>query len=205
MSSFLAGGSSKMPCALTGSILVWRVRGAARAASTMDCVAAIEVTYDVDGWGTGTLWFADGQLVWHELPSTGKTAGSPRDALSRARRATSSSGVDSLIERIQAYFAGEPVGFDDVEIDLDWCTPFQRAVADTLRRVSYGEIVSYGELAALAGYPNAQRAAGTFCAHNRVPLVIPCHRVVSANGLGSYGSLGTGFKRRLLELEGVSI
>jgi methylated-DNA-[protein]-cysteine S-methyltransferase len=161
----------------------------------MGCVAASEVTYDVDGWGTGTLWFADGQLVWHELPSTGETTG----------RALPSSGADGLIERIQAYFAGERVGFDDVEIDLDWCTPFQRAVADKLRRVPYGEIVSYGELAALAGYPNAQRAAGTFCAHNRVPLVIPCHRVVSAQGLGSYGSLGTGFKRRLLELEGVSI
>ena len=67
----------------------------------------------------------------------------------------------------------------------------------------YGEVVTYGELAALAGYPNAQRAAGSFCAHNRLPLVIPCHRVVSAGGLGSYGSLGEGYKRRLLALEGV--
>jgi methylated-DNA-[protein]-cysteine S-methyltransferase len=171
----------------------------------MDAVTASEVSYDVDGWGTGTLWFADGQLVWHELPSTGETAGFPREPASQERPALASSGADGLIERIHAYFAGEPVGFADVEIDLEWCTTFQRAIADTLRRVPYGEIVSYGELAALAGYPNAQRAAGTFCAHNRVPLVIPCHRVVSADGLGSYGSLGTGFKRRLLALEGVSI
>jgi methylated-DNA-[protein]-cysteine S-methyltransferase len=110
-----------------------------------------------------------------------------------------------VVDRLRRYFAGEPVGFDDVEIDLDWCTPFQRAVADTLRAVPRGEVVSYGELAALAGYPNAQRAAGTFCAHNRLPLLIPCHRVVAAVGIGSYGSLGVGFKRRLLALEGVEL
>jgi methylated-DNA-[protein]-cysteine S-methyltransferase len=110
-----------------------------------------------------------------------------------------------VVERLRRYFAGEPVEFGDVEIDLDWCTPFQRSVADTLRGVCYGEIVTYGELAALAGHPNAQRAAGTFCAHNRLPLVIPCHRVVAAGGLGSYGSLGESYKRRLLELEGVRL
>jgi methylated-DNA-[protein]-cysteine S-methyltransferase len=168
-------------------------------------VAVSEVSYDVDGWGTGTLWFADGQLVWHELPSTGETAGLPREPPSQERRSLPSSGADDLIERIQAYFAGEPVSFEDVEIDLEWCTPFQRAIAETLRRIPHGEVVTYGELAALAGYPNAQRAAGTFCAHNRVPLVIPCHRVVSADGIGSYGSLGPGFKRRLLALERVEL
>jgi methylated-DNA-[protein]-cysteine S-methyltransferase len=185
----------------------------------MDGMAASEVTYDVDGWGTGTLWFADGQLVWHELPRPRNDSlppGAPQpttrfhrngESVTRVKRDRDKSVTiaPQVVRRIQAYFAGELVSFEDVEIDLDWCTPFQRAVADTLRRVPYGEIVSYGELATLAGYPNAQRAAGTFCAHNRVPLVIPCHRVVSATGLGSYGSLGTGFKRRLLALEGVSL
>jgi methylated-DNA-[protein]-cysteine S-methyltransferase len=75
-------------------------------------------------------------------------------------------------------------------------------VADALRRVPFGETVTYGELAALAGHPNAQRAAGTFCAGNRFPLFVPCHRVVAADGLGSYGSLGVDYKRRLLALEG---
>jgi methylated-DNA-[protein]-cysteine S-methyltransferase len=110
-----------------------------------------------------------------------------------------------VVKRIGSYFAGRRVRFDDVAVDLDWCTDFQRAVAETLRRVPYGEVVTYGELAALAGYPNAQRAAGTFCAQNRLPLVLPCHRVVAASGLGGYGSLGAGFKQRLLELEGVSL
>jgi methylated-DNA-[protein]-cysteine S-methyltransferase len=104
--------------------------------------------------------------------------------------------------RMAAYFAGERVSFGDVELDLDWCTAFQRAVADALRAVPYGESVTYGELAALAGHPNAQRAAGTFCAHNRFPVLLPCHRVVAADGIGSYGSLGVEYKRRMLELEG---
>jgi methylated-DNA-[protein]-cysteine S-methyltransferase len=110
-----------------------------------------------------------------------------------------------LVNRFRAFFAGEDQRFDDVEIDLDWATQFQRAVADALRSVPRGEVVSYGELAALAGYPGAARAAGTFCAHNRFMLIVPCHRVVGATGLGGYGSAGLGTKRRLLALEGVEL
>src|SRR5947207_10329588 len=95
--------------------------------------------------------------------------------------------------------------FEDVELDLEGWTPFQRAVADMLRGVPRGEVVTYGELAALAGYPGAQRAAGTFCAHNRFPVVVPCHRVVSAVGIGSYGAQGVEYKRRLLALEDVAL
>jgi methylated-DNA-[protein]-cysteine S-methyltransferase len=109
--------------------------------------------------------------------------------------------IAALLERFQAYFRGDPVGFGDVALDLDWCTPFQQAIAETLRAVPHGETVTYGELAALAGFPNAQRAAGSFCARNRYSLLVPCHRVVAADGLGSYGSAGVEVKRRLLELE----
>jgi methylated-DNA-[protein]-cysteine S-methyltransferase len=72
-------------------------------------------------------------------------------------------------------------------------------------RRAAGETITYGELAALAGRPNAARAAGTFCAQNRFGLIVPCHRVVSAAGLGSYGSLGLQYKRRLLALEGAHV
>ena len=144
------------------------------------------VKYAVVGWGVGELWFDEGTLVNHELPRAGP---SQRDA------------GHPLAVRVQAYFAGKPVSFDDVELDLSWMTGFQAAVAAALRAIPYGETVTYGELAAIAGHPNAQRAAGTFCAQNRFPLFIPCHRVVAADGLGSYGSLGLSYKRRLLELE----
>src|SRR5262245_19776908 len=113
--------------------------------------------------------------------------------------------ADVLVERFAAFFAGEDPALDDVPIDLSWATPFQHDVALTLRAVPRGEVVSYGELAALAGYPRAGRAAGGFCAQNRLMLLVPCHRVVGATGLGGYGSAGLGVKRRLLELEGVHL
>lgn len=150
------------------------------------------VRYRADGWGTGGLWLAGGRLVAHELPGGDARARSDHDQ-------------HPLADRFAAYFAGARDDFADVELDLDWCTPFQRDVADALRRVSRGEVVSYGELAALAGHPGAQRAAGTFCAANRYPLALPCHRVVSAGGLGGYGSLGPAYKSRLLALEGVDV
>jgi methylated-DNA-[protein]-cysteine S-methyltransferase len=102
-------------------------------------------------------------------------------------------------------FAGARDSFADVALELEGLTGFQRAVVETLRSVPWGEVVTYGELAALAGYPNAQRAAGSVCAHNRFPLVVPCHRVVAANGIGRYGASGIEYKRRLLELEGVTL
>ena len=119
------------------------------------------------------------------------------------RPAVEENGGGELGGRFSAYFAGEARSFDDVLLDLDGCTPFHRSLVDALRSVPYGETVTYGELAALAGSPNAQRAAGTFCAGNRFPLVVPCHRVVGADGIGGFGSLGVAYKRRLLELEGV--
>jgi methylated-DNA-[protein]-cysteine S-methyltransferase len=145
------------------------------------------VAYAVNGWGVGELTFVEGVLAWHELPA----------------RAEPSAERHPLAARIRSYLGGRTDDFRDVELDLSWCTPFQRSVVDAMRLVPYGETATYGELAALAGRPNAQRAVGSVCAANRFALVVPCHRVVAADGLGSYGSLGPAYKRRLLELEGV--
>jgi methylated-DNA-[protein]-cysteine S-methyltransferase len=149
------------------------------------------VAYDVPAWGVGELYFRDGKLLYHELPTAGTPPAEPAG--------------HPLAERMQAYFRGERVAFDDVELEQDWGTPFQVALADALRAVPWGEVVTYGELAALAGRPRAPRAAGTFCAENNFPLVVPCHRVVASSGAGSYGSLGVEYKRRLLALEGVEL
>jgi O-6-methylguanine DNA methyltransferase len=147
------------------------------------------VHYAADGWGVGELVLEGEVLLHHELPRAGA-------GLSNCQLRS-----HPLAERFRAYFAGEPVSFEDVVLDDEGATPFQRAVAAALRAVPYGEVVTYGELAALAGHPRAQRAAGTFCAHNRFAIVVPCHRVVAADGIGSYGSSGVEYKRRLLELE----
>ena len=146
-----------------------------------------QFAYAVRGWGVGELVLADGVVAWHELPAT---------TSSRRRK-------HELADRVRRYFAGSRDTFADVELDLDWCTPFQRAAVETMRSIPYGEVATYGEVAALAGHPNAQRAVGSVCAGNRFSLFVPCHRVVGADGLGSYGSLGPSYKRRLLELEGV--
>jgi methylated-DNA-[protein]-cysteine S-methyltransferase len=113
--------------------------------------------------------------------------------------------AEDLVQRFTSFLAGVDVPFEDVLLDRgDW-TSFQSAVADMLRRIPRGEVVTYGELAALAGHPGAQRAVGSFCARNRFMILVPCHRVVAADGIGSYGSAGVAVKRRLLALEGVSL
>ena len=176
------------------------------------------IAYAVDGWGVGELWLGDGRIVLaHEAPPAASTRPDPNPTSPsnpqggrrsplleryRPKSAAESDGfVPDLVRRIHSFFAGEPVSFADVELDLEWCTPFQHAVASQLRAVPWGEVVSYGELADRAGYPRAGRAAGSFCAHNRFFLLVPCHRVVASDGIGSYGAAGIGFKRRLLRLE----
>jgi methylated-DNA-[protein]-cysteine S-methyltransferase len=149
-------------------------------------LAVTVVRYRAGPFGVGELWLDGDRVLEHDLPA-----------------AREGDDAHPLADRLRAFFAGEDARFDDVELDLDWCTPFQRAVVDVLRGLERGELVTYGELAALAGHPGAQRAAGTFCARNRFPIFVPCHRVVAAEGLGSYGSLGVDYKRRLLALEGV--
>jgi len=100
----------------------------------------------------------------------------------------------------------------DLPIDLEGSgiEGFRRDVLRTLtREVGWGETVSYGELAAMAGRPKAARAVGTAMSTNPVPFAIPCHRVIAAGGrLGGYGGRwsdggGTDLKRRLLAREGV--
>ena len=179
-------------------------------------MSVTRVAYAAEGWGEGELWFEGPRLVWHELPrpATDPHPGGARSRLplrSTIPRRGAQDGCESgsvarrLVHRLERYFGGERVEFADVALDLDELTGFQARIAEALRAVPYGDVVSYGELARLAGHPNAHRAAGTFCAHNRYPLVLPCHRVVAASGLGGYGSLGPTYKRRLLELEGVAL
>ncbi len=81
-------------------------------------------------------------------------------------------------------------------------TAFQMSVWESLRKVGYGEVVSYSELAGMAGRPRAVRAAASACAANRIPIFVPCHRVVRSDGsLGGF-SCGAELKRLLLNLEG---
>ena len=151
----------------------------------------METRYAVRGWGVGEFWRSDGVVVAHDFHFGAVGAEHVAD--------------DDLVRRVGAFLAGHADDFADVLLELEWATPFQRSLAQTLRAVPRGEVVSYGELAALAGRPGAARAAGAFCAANRFAFLMPCHRVVSAHGIGGYGSAGVDVKRRLLALEGVSL
>jgi O-6-methylguanine DNA methyltransferase len=166
-------------------------------------------TYEIDGWGIGELAVARGVLLTHDLrsphPPPRGEASPPGVTLAEEHARVCANFVPDLVARVRRHLGGEETGYSDVPLDLSWCTPFQADLAIALLAVPWGEIVSYGELAALAGRPGAARAAGSFCAQSRFALVMPCHRVVGAAGIGGYGDAGVKTKRRLLALEGIEL
>jgi len=103
------------------------------------------------------------------------------------------------VEQLESYFAGELFDFD---LDLEMVgTSFQRNVWLALLTIPYGETRSYGEIAAQIGSPSASRAVGLANGHNPIGIIVPCHRVIGANGsLTGYGG-GLDRKRALLALE----
>jgi methylated-DNA-[protein]-cysteine S-methyltransferase len=102
-------------------------------------------------------------------------------------------------EQLRAYFAGERTTF---ELPLDMHgNPFERRVWDELKQIPYGETVSYGEIAQRVGAPGAARAVGLANGRNPIAIIVPCHRVIGANGkLVGFGG-GLPMKRALLDLE----
>jgi len=114
---------------------------------------------------------------------------------------------DGIARELDEYFAGKRRRFT-ARADLTYADAdrFPRRVLETLtRKVPWGETVTYGELAEMAGAPRAARAVGNVMAHNPVPILIPCHRVVAAAGVGGYGLAGVPMKRALLAIEGVHV
>jgi len=109
--------------------------------------------------------------------------------------------VDDARRELDEYFAGKRRAFD-LSLDLRALPPFTVSVLQELARVPYGRTTTYGELAARVGRPRAARAVGTVMNRNRIPIVLPCHRVVGSTGnlVGYAGGLDR--KVALLELEG---
>jgi methylated-DNA-[protein]-cysteine S-methyltransferase len=108
--------------------------------------------------------------------------------------------LDTVARELDEYFLGHRHGFD-LPIDWSLSTGFRNTVLRHLPDIEYGHTASYSTVAQLAGNPKAVRAVGTACATNPLPVVIPCHRVVRADGtLGGYLG-GVDNKRTLLALE----
>ena len=133
----------------------------------------------------------DGALVRLYLPGQGTPRLMPHETpLLREGR-----------EQLLAYLRGERNTF---ELPLaPRGTPFQRAVWEELRRIPYGTTCTYGELAVRIGNPRAVRAVGQANHRNPLPIFIPCHRVIGANGALTGYAGGLDLKRSLLELEGI--
>lgn len=108
-----------------------------------------------------------------------------------------------LPHRLRQYFEGKRVEFPD-RLDLTEATAFQKLVWGKVRSIPYGETRSYGWVAREIGRPGASRAVGQALRHNPLPLIIPCHRVLSRDGqlVGFGGREGVELKKRLLQLEG---
>ncbi len=140
-------------------------------------------------WAT----FSERGLTRLEFADT-PTAGTPGSTPAAAQ----------LAQELQEYLSGQRRSFS-VPVDLSACPAFQQQGLAACREVPAGAVVPYAELARRIGRPHAARAVGMALARNPVPVVVPCHRVVRGDGgLGGYLA-GLAWKRRLLQLEGVSL
>ena len=113
--------------------------------------------------------------------------------------------VARAIAALRTFLSGEPTAFDDLTLDMQRHSEFEQEAYQALRKVGWGKTVTYGDLAAAVGKPQGAQAIGMAMGRNSWPLIVPCHRVLGANGwLGGFSAPGgTVTKKALLEREGV--
>ena len=138
--------------------------------------------------GVSNIFF--GQKAYHKF----------LDSISGADLTEGGKAEDFACE-LEQYLRGKKVRFS-TPLDMSAGTEFEQSVWKRLRKVPYGKVVTYKELACAVGKPNAARAVGNAMGKNPLPIVIPCHRVLASNGLGGY-ACGLDIKKNLLRLEGV--
>jgi len=152
-------------------------------------------------------------IAWNEAGVARFNLPGPKDSatnrLGGATPAEPPPHIAAIIDHARRYFAGERVNFHAIGLDLSSVDPFRRSIYDALRKVGFGETVTYGELARHVGAtePQAAQDVGVAMARNPVPLIIPCHRVLAAGGkIGGFSAPGrTETKQKMLALEGVFI
>jgi methylated-DNA-[protein]-cysteine S-methyltransferase len=153
----------------------------------------------------GLAWSAAG-LVRVRLPERDPEASARR--LARLRPlAAPPAAVAVVAERLAAWAQGAAPDFGEAQLDTGGLDDFEARVYARLRRVPWGATTTYGALAAAAGAPGAAREVGRAMARNPWPVVVPCHRVLAAEGrLGGFSGYGGALtKARLLALEGVAV
>jgi methylated-DNA-[protein]-cysteine S-methyltransferase len=144
------------------------------------------------------LYFTDRGLTALEFAGEGSSPGPESDEPPPHLQPL----IETVKQQLEAYFAGGPTDFASLPLDPPG-TVFQRRVWQELQKIPRGQAISYKELAARVGKSQASRAVGQANGRNPIPLIIPCHRVIAADGsLGGYSS-GLDRKRWLLKHEGV--
>lgn len=122
--------------------------------------------------------------------------------LTRAKP-TATRDRDPIVRELRRYFAGEPVRFENLSLDLGESTEFERKVYGATRSIPFGKVATYGQIAKAIGKPKAARAVGQALGNNPIAIVIPCHRVIASDGgLGGFTG-GLHWKKKLLRHEGV--
>jgi methylated-DNA-[protein]-cysteine S-methyltransferase len=156
------------------------------------------------------LGWNEKEIVSIQLPMSSELEVATRlqERLPGALLAPPSGPAKKAIAKISKHLDGTAQDFSDLPLSFEGVTPFKQRVYSATRAIGYGETRSYGELAELAGSPGASRAVGQAMATNPYPIVVPCHRVLAANG--KPGGFGGGeraleLKARLLAIEGVSL
>jgi methylated-DNA-[protein]-cysteine S-methyltransferase len=163
----------------------------------------LDVAYDFVDTPVGSLLVAATQRGLCRISYDAE----PEQELERLARAfgvrvlRSAKPVDTARRELDEYFEGNRRQFD-LPLDVALLAAFNRRVLEELARVPYGEVVTYGELAARAARPRAARAVGTVMNRNPLPIVLPCHRVIGANGKLTGYAGGLERKETLLRLEG---
>ncbi|WP_422001148.1 methylated-DNA--[protein]-cysteine S-methyltransferase [Reyranella sp.] len=155
----------------------------------------------------GIAWNGRGIVGFH-LP--GATEARTRARLSQrfadAAEAPPPPGVQRVIDRVLALLAGEAVDLSDVPIVLDGVPDFHRRVYDVARAIPPGRTMTYGEIARRLGAPHDSREVGQALGRNPIAVIVPCHRVLGADGrMGGFSAPGgVATKRRILEIEGAA-
>ncbi len=146
---------------------------------------------------------SDAGLVALSWPAESPAAAAATLGLPNPHEIAPGSLWGEVAHKLQAYFQGQRVAFAEEPIDWRGLTPLRQRIWQAVRAIPWGTTRSYGEIAAAVGVPRAARAVGGAMAANRLPIIIPCHRVLGSDGrlVGFAGGLET--KARLLAMEGL--
>ena len=164
--------------------------------ASLTCVTRAMGVHSTPVGSAWSVWTAHGlaRLSFEPVKLSDTSDSESRELRREAER------FDKLLAK---YYREGRETFADLRVDLSHATPFSLRVYEACRAIPAGETRTYGELAVIAGSPGASRAVGSAMARNRVPIVIPCHRVVGASGrlcgFSAPGGLDT--KQSLLDLE----